>query len=325
MHIKKELIFIIPICKNLDFVKETVLDIKTYISKSHHIIFVDDTAENRFKDFKGEDFDVVYSGGNNGWAKIYWSVNKGLIHAIKNYDFDFVVYLDEDATIINPGFDSFIYNFHQKTHFDLLGPEDDVQDDFRNIFLKDFESIYEKYNLYNKGKDDFQESIFYAIHIYSKKFVWKMYELGMLEDSSLKETHLISDPYISYICQLIGCKSQTYGGMNQGKRSAKPPIFASYQNISFPIWKIIYRFSALHRTRNIIYKNKVLNEAEFRQLLKKRREFYNKNKNLFLFHKFFNTIIIAFPLLALEWLNKKFHGGIYLLKKIINSFLKIIQ
>jgi hypothetical protein len=273
---KKDLIFIIPICMDLKFVPETVLDIAVYIKRPYHIIFVDDTKDNLFKDFRGEHYETIHSGGRNGWKRIWVSVNKALLYVLERYDFDFVIYMDEDATVVNPGFDDFIYEHHAETNFDLIAPEDGIQDDHKMTFFPELDTIFPKYNLRHMKITDFRHSIFLAVNVQSKRFVLRMKELGVLEDESLKRTKLISDPFISFICEMIGCKLEPHGGM--GLYVPFEPPFLCVFNERPRLKPMIDQFSVLHRTKDMVWDDKELNETELRAVLRDRREDYLRRR-----------------------------------------------
>jgi len=270
---KHDLIFIIPICMDLKYAPETILDIAAYIKRPYRIVFVDDTPGNTFKDFQCEKYETISSGGPNGWLGVKWTYFNALLYVLAHYDFDFIVYMDEDATVVGPGFDGFIYRHHAETDFDLLAPKDIVQDAHQEKLWPELDTVFAKYNQKHKQVIDFQPSIFWAIMVHSKRFVLRMRELGILEDKSLRRSKIISDAFISYVCDMIVCKLEAWGGMNQSGEMAKPPILGLYDE-GTRLKDVIDKFAVLHRTKQMIWDDKELNETDLRAILRDRREAY---------------------------------------------------
>lgn len=294
--IRKELVFVIPCIGGQEYLAETVLDVDAYIKRSHHIIFVDDSKDNRLKDFQGADYTTIWSGGKCGFGNyLGWTMPLpchglirttaiGLNHALDHFDFDFAVYFDDDSTVVNPGFDDWIYERHESTGFDLLGAQDCIYVEPRLYMFEELETHFAKYNLLGKKVHEFQEGMFYAIHVQSRRFVEKQKAVGLLDDDELwRKTQVWIDPYTSFVCEMLGLKYVAAGAMYDLGGKMAPPLLTTWRRaMDLDIKPLLERgeYLAMHRTKNMMWSGELLAEPELRAKLRDRRNLYLERKNM---------------------------------------------
>jgi len=250
-----DIVIVVPVGleSEMHLMKEMIKDLECYYEKSYHIIFIDDTEDFRLKDFQGKEYTTIWSGCqgirkniHEGLLErektIFFTVTTGLMYAFRNFDFDFLQYMETDCAIINPGLDEWLYEMQEKYKFDLLGPLDDAGKIYESVINIDryceiLPCFNEQDNIVYLLNDDHTYKypvMFFANHFYSYRMIKKLIELDE-KYSFLKSRKLMStcntvstEPHFTTVIRLLGGRIIFYGGMDQEgpSGSAKPPLLS---------------------------------------------------------------------------------------------------
>ena len=132
MNSKKRFVFLILHYQNMEYTKKCVSSIVSSCKKSNYkIIIVDNNSPNKtgetLKEMYNQDSNIVvilsrnnlgFSGGNN----------IGLKYINDNYEYDFIVMINNDVEIIDEKFCEIITEEYNKFNFHVMGPK---------VYLKD--------------------------------------------------------------------------------------------------------------------------------------------------------------------------------------------
>lgn len=114
--------FVILHYKNIKDTLECIASIKKLESKSYSIVVVDNgtLSEKEKKVLKKETNHLICNEENLGFAK---ANNLGCSYAIKHFEPDFLVVLNNDIVITQKDFITKIESSYKKTSFDFMGPK----------------------------------------------------------------------------------------------------------------------------------------------------------------------------------------------------------
>jgi hypothetical protein len=146
---------------------------------------------------------------------IQWAIDQGIT-------FDRVLVLDDDALPIGLHLDIWARLEMEKCDVDLLGVRDRVNYQMwwpsRGAFVRD---------LCTELPADFAptaETIFFASHWMSRKFVDRLVERRFLAPEKYETWDLWPDVYISWLCQALGFQTQFAGSME----NPEAPVYANH-------------------------------------------------------------------------------------------------
>lgn len=269
LQIKKkvDIVILVPIAsdRDLNLATELVEDIRAYFVKSYHIVFIDDSKNFKYKNFRDYDYTTIWSGCQAIKEKnradkrlvqhedtIFFVVASGLQYIYNNFEFKIAQYMDSDATVIDKGLDNWLFDIYNQTEFDLLGVLDDeasnywrlVNDDRYCEIIPALKKNIEKVQ-YIVDSDAIKfPIIFYAIHFYSYKAVKILNEVNeqfaILRSVELNRqcNVMTAETHLCTLIRLLGLKIVCYGGMSQspinfgselGKSgNSYPPIWGSF-------------------------------------------------------------------------------------------------
>lgn len=102
---KLQLIVIIPVgpTTNTEFLLDTIASIRHYCTPSHRIILTNDSQRSlAFEPAKYNCDEVVMERSMGKQSGLYFSLCAGMKHALRNYDFEVLLRMDDDALITGP-------------------------------------------------------------------------------------------------------------------------------------------------------------------------------------------------------------------------------
>lgn len=264
---KVDIVILVPIAsdRDLNLASELVEDIRSYFVKSYHIVFIDDSKNFKYKNFRDYDYTTIWSGcqaikEKNRAEKrlvqyedtIFFVVACGLQYVYNNFDFKIVQYMDSDATVIDKGLDNWLFDIYNETEFDLLGVLDDEASNYWKFVNDDKYCEIIPALQKNIGKVKYIVDsdaikfpiIFYAIHFYSYKAVKFLNEVNeqfaILRSIELNRqcNVMTAETHLCTLIRLLGLKIVCYGGMSQGpinsgselgkSGTSYPPIWGSF-------------------------------------------------------------------------------------------------
>lgn len=267
MKKKVDIVILVPIAsdRDLNLAFELVEDIRAYFVKSYHIVFIDDSKNFKYKNFRDYDYTTIWSGcqaikEKNRSEKrlvqyedtIFFVVASGLQYIYNNFDFKIVQYMDSDAAVIDKGLDNWLFDIYNQTEFDLLGVLDDeasnywkfVNDEKYCEIIPALKKNIEKVQYIVDSDATKLPIIFYAIHFYSYKAVKFLNEVNeqfaILRSVELNRqcNVMTAETHLCTLIRLLGLKIVCYGGMSQnpinsgselGKSgNSYPPIWGSF-------------------------------------------------------------------------------------------------
>jgi hypothetical protein len=158
--------------------------------------------------------------GFKNFEGIHWALDVGV-------DFTVCMSVDDDAFPIGSGIDDWAVPTMGRTAIDLLGVQDRVsyQNQWRQICETLARWIPEAKNIH-WIEDVVPQGVFFAVTWLSRQFCDALYSRGILVPKGCEEWWTWPDVYVSYVAQLLGFYTVTWGHMD----APRAPVYANHRH-----------------------------------------------------------------------------------------------